>query len=172
MNLPLLISIIAIIISLLSIAWQIFIYWDFKRGKIKITTDFEHKEGDRFNAIQDCFIRFYIINTGRSKVLITGIAPEYIVKEQKDILRYHFRDEISKEYPISIGIDEHYLQKVFIELERYLEVIDFATEGDARWLIDKFTAQKVRIVVQDIRGSKYFSKWIDYKDPWLNETAT
>lgn len=78
---------------------------------------------------------------------------------------------MDREYPIFIGIDEHCLQKILIEWEKHLEVIEFATEGDARWRTDKFTAQKVRIAVQDIKGKIYRSEWINYKNPWLNEYA-
>lgn len=161
------VSIVAIILSSFSFGWQIFTYWDLRRNKIKITTELEYKEGVRFNAIQDCFIRFYIFNTGRKKVLITNITPEYIVKEKKEILAHHFIDGFDIEYPISIEVDGHYLQNILIQWEKKLEVLGFATNGIDRWKTDEYTALKVRIIVNDISGKSYVSQWVDYKDPLL-----
>ncbi|MBS1780423.1 MAG: hypothetical protein JST70_13915 [Bacteroidetes bacterium] len=158
------ISITAICLSITSLLWQVYVFSDGKKARLKL---FDHYEIVRAEYSKNDLlgIVFTIMNSGSKKALINSIWIEYHLdqitpKPIQDVYNKFYQRNIR--FPIQIPANDIYIFRPHISWG-YSEHISLNLQSrDPLKMVGQgsYTYRECRVIVKDMKGKTYKSRWI------------
>ncbi|OJW82054.1 MAG: hypothetical protein BGO69_15770 [Bacteroidetes bacterium 46-16] len=164
MTAPVIVSIIALLVSSFSIGWQIFTYFDNKKVKLEIVTHYElttfYDKRKTTSAV------FNIINHSTKKTLIRTMWFDLIMDDvepdRKDFIKTKM-DFVSRKFPILLEPNDFLTENYQFTagVNSVLKVNPKATNISQVAIKAKTEYRECRLVVIDIKGKEFKSKWVN-----------
>lgn len=158
------VSIIALVVSCFSIAWQIFTYFDNKKVKLEIYTHYEIKTFYNNNKANNAV--FTIINHSSKKTLIRSMWFDLIMDsvepDRSDFEKTRI-DFLSRTFPILLQPNDFLTEEYsFIAgVNDVLRVNPKAIDKSKLVIKAKTSYRECRLVVIDVKGKEFKSKWVN-----------